>query len=263
MGQSSLPKWVPGTIEFIGAGWITLKPHHKIIPSQNHFVPDHIFAPKRSPAQNFDPTLQNLPRGRFWELSKSLQKERTAIFREILSRIHPSKLQTKPRGEKQFFVILSCKNPKFCVRNQTFTHYFFPPPPVVRYSFSLASAPASEPRALHFSRYLQQHSSAAAYSNSSSIQQQHAAADACSTSTSTQLHSSMQQHHSSISSSMPLLCLASCLLAPPASPPPAWPPLARLLPASLPLPPGPCRLGLLRLASCSRNLVFYGTRPLP
>ena len=34
LGQSSLPIWILGTIEFIWAGWIPLNPHHKIIPLQ-------------------------------------------------------------------------------------------------------------------------------------------------------------------------------------------------------------------------------------
>ena len=53
-GQSSLPIWLLGTIEFIWAGWIPLKPHHKIIPSQNYFFRDPCLTPKRSPGQNVD-----------------------------------------------------------------------------------------------------------------------------------------------------------------------------------------------------------------
>ena len=44
------------------------------------------------------------PEADFGNFSKSLQKERTAIFSEILSRIHPSTFQTEPRGEKHIFV---------------------------------------------------------------------------------------------------------------------------------------------------------------
>ena len=44
------------------------------------------------------------PEADFGCFSKSLQKERTANPREILSRIHPSKLQTEPRSEKHMFV---------------------------------------------------------------------------------------------------------------------------------------------------------------
>ena len=43
------------------------------------------------------------PEADFGNFSKSLQKERTANPSEILSRIHPSKLQTEPRGEKHIF----------------------------------------------------------------------------------------------------------------------------------------------------------------
>ena len=47
------------------------------------------------------------PEADFGNFSKSFQKERAAIFSEILSRIHPSKLQTEPRGEKTHFCIFS------------------------------------------------------------------------------------------------------------------------------------------------------------
>ena len=53
--------------------------------------------------------FQNLPRGRFLNFSRSLQKERAANPSEILSRIHPSKLQTEPRGEKHIFVFFHTK----------------------------------------------------------------------------------------------------------------------------------------------------------
>ena len=46
LGQSSLPIWVPGTIEFIWAGGIPLNPHHKIIPPQNHLFPAPRFGTK-------------------------------------------------------------------------------------------------------------------------------------------------------------------------------------------------------------------------
>ena len=44
--------------------------------------------------------------------SKSLQKERAANPSEIPSRIHPSKLQTEPWGEKHIFRVLSFKKSK-------------------------------------------------------------------------------------------------------------------------------------------------------
>ena len=49
------------------------------------------------------------PEADFGNFSKSLQKERAAIFSEILSRIHCSKLQTEPRGEKHIFVLFAAK----------------------------------------------------------------------------------------------------------------------------------------------------------
>ena len=65
-GQSSLPIWLLGTIEFIWAGWIPLNPHHKIIPLQNYLFRDPKITPKTSPGQNVDlgvpksdPGLQN------------------------------------------------------------------------------------------------------------------------------------------------------------------------------------------------------------
>ena len=65
-GRSSLPIWLPGTIEFIWAGWIPLKPHHKSVPPQTNFFRDHFLGPKNSPGQNgdlgvpkSDPGLQN------------------------------------------------------------------------------------------------------------------------------------------------------------------------------------------------------------
>ena len=102
-GQSSLPIWVPGTIEFIWAGWIPLKLHHKIIPPQNHLFRDH-FLPQKGPQPKMLTQPSKIsPEADFGNFSKSLQKERTAIFSGILSRIHYSKLQTEPRGEKHVF----------------------------------------------------------------------------------------------------------------------------------------------------------------
>ena len=43
------------------------------------------------------------PEADFGNFSKSLQQWRTANPREILSRMHPSTLQTEPRGEKHIF----------------------------------------------------------------------------------------------------------------------------------------------------------------
>ena len=49
------------------------------------------------------------PEADFGNFSKSLQKERTAIFSEILSRIHPSTFQTEPRCEKHIFRVFLAK----------------------------------------------------------------------------------------------------------------------------------------------------------
>ena len=54
------PLWVPGTIEFIWAGGIPLKPHHKIFPPQNNFFRGHFLVPKRTPGQNVDLGIRNL-----------------------------------------------------------------------------------------------------------------------------------------------------------------------------------------------------------
>ena len=52
--------------------------------------------------------LKISPEADLGNVSKSLQQVRTANPSEILSRTHPSKLQTEPRGEKHIFYI-SCK----------------------------------------------------------------------------------------------------------------------------------------------------------
>ena len=44
LGQSSLPICVLGTIEFIWAGGIPLKPLHEIIPPQNNLFWDHLLS---------------------------------------------------------------------------------------------------------------------------------------------------------------------------------------------------------------------------
>ena len=88
----------------------SLKSSPQIHSSTKHVFSGPSFGPKKSPGQNVDPTLPDL--GCF---SKSLQKERTANPSEILSRIHHSKLQTEPRGEKHIFCVCSFKNQKFGV----------------------------------------------------------------------------------------------------------------------------------------------------
>ena len=58
-GQSSLPIWLLGTIEFIWAGWIALKPYHKSFLHKTTFCRDHFLVPKGSPGQDVDPGVQN------------------------------------------------------------------------------------------------------------------------------------------------------------------------------------------------------------
>ena len=100
MGQSSLPIWVLGAIEFIWAGGIPLKPNHKIIPPQNIFF-GTMFYTKKLHNPKCRPNIS--PRADYGNFPKSLRKVRTANPSEILSRTRPSKLQTEPRGEKHIF----------------------------------------------------------------------------------------------------------------------------------------------------------------
>ena len=88
-----MPKWVPRTIEFIWVRWNPLRPHTKIIPSQNHLFRDPFFGLKRSPGQNVglrapksDPGLQNPPPG--------MKKQKMRA--EKPCRTPPSELQTEP-----------------------------------------------------------------------------------------------------------------------------------------------------------------------
>ena len=105
-----------------------------------------IFWFKKVPRPKCWPDLSKIsPEADFGNFSKSLQKERTANPSEILSRIHPSKLQTEPRGEKHVCRVFSCKKQilvletqhlriifwildppgMFGVRNPTVTNYFW------------------------------------------------------------------------------------------------------------------------------------------
>ena len=99
-------------------------------PPQNHSSTKPSFSgpfvwQKRVPRPKCWPDPSKIsPEADFGNFSKSLQKERTAIFSEILSRIHPSKLQTEPRGETHFLCFPS-KNQKSGVGNPTFTNYFW------------------------------------------------------------------------------------------------------------------------------------------
>ena len=56
-GQSSLPIWVLGTIEFIWAGRIPLPTHHKMISSQKHFFGTPKFSQKGPRAKMSTPTF--------------------------------------------------------------------------------------------------------------------------------------------------------------------------------------------------------------
>ena len=100
LGQSSLPIWVLGTIEFISARWIPLIPHHKIIPPQNNFFRDH-FSSQKIPEPKCHPKIS--PEADFGNFSRSLQKMRTANPSEMLSRIPPSELKMEQRGKKHIF----------------------------------------------------------------------------------------------------------------------------------------------------------------
>ena len=93
MGQSSLPIWLLGTIEFVWAGWIPLNPHHKIIPLQKYVFRDSKIGQKTSPGQNVDlgvsksdPGLPNLEPG--------MKKQKMRA--EKPCRTPPSKNQTEP-----------------------------------------------------------------------------------------------------------------------------------------------------------------------
>ena len=93
MGQSSLPIWLLGTIEFIWAGWIPLNPHHKIIPSQKYVFRDPKIAKKTSPGKivdlgvpKSDPGLQNP--------DPDLKKQKMRA--EKPCRTPPSEFQTEP-----------------------------------------------------------------------------------------------------------------------------------------------------------------------
>ena len=108
-GQNSGPIWAPGTIEFIWAGWIPLKPHHNFIPPRYHFFQDHFFAQKSPQPKMFTQPFKISPESDFRCFPKSLQKERTANPSEILSRTHPSKPQTEPRSENRVFRIFLAK----------------------------------------------------------------------------------------------------------------------------------------------------------
>ena len=93
LGQSSLPIWVLGTIEFIWPGWIPLNPHHKTIPVQTYLFREPEIAQKTSPGPNVDlgvpesdPGLQNPTPG--------MKKQKMRA--EKPCRTLPSKNQTEP-----------------------------------------------------------------------------------------------------------------------------------------------------------------------
>ena len=86
--------------------------------SQNHSSTKHVFSgpfswPKKVPRPKCWPDPSKIsPEADFGNFSKSLQKERTANPSEILSRIHFSKFQTEPRGEKHVVCLFSPHNSK-------------------------------------------------------------------------------------------------------------------------------------------------------
>ena len=84
-------------------------------PPQNHSSTKQllfgtIFRPKKVPGPKCRPQIS--PEADFGNSSKSLQQVRTANPSEILSRTHPSKLQTEPRGEKLIFRIFPARIPR-------------------------------------------------------------------------------------------------------------------------------------------------------
>ena len=86
---------------------------------QNHSSTKHVFSgpcfvPKTPPSQNV--AFKIFPEADFKNFSKSLQKVRTANSSQILNRIHTSKLQTEPRGEKHvsFCVFFQQKSNVWC-----------------------------------------------------------------------------------------------------------------------------------------------------
>ena len=95
MGQSSLPIWIPGTIEFIGAGGIPLPTCHKMISSQNQFFRDPNIFPKRSPGQNVN---LGVPKSDPGPTNPPLGMKKQKMRAEIPCRTPPSKNQTEPYG---------------------------------------------------------------------------------------------------------------------------------------------------------------------
>ena len=108
-GQNATPKWAPRTIEFIWVRWNPLKPHTKMISSQNHLFRDPCFGLKRSPGQNVGlrapksyPWLKNPPPG--------MKKQKMRA--EKPCRTPPSELQTEPYGASCGQKAFSSQNPK-------------------------------------------------------------------------------------------------------------------------------------------------------
>ena len=95
LGQSSLPIWVPGTIEFIWAEGIPLYPHHKIISSQKYVFRDPKIDPKASPGQNVD---LGVPKSDPGPPNPSPGMKKQKMRAEIPCRTPPSKNQTEPYG---------------------------------------------------------------------------------------------------------------------------------------------------------------------
>ena len=99
-----MPIWLPGTIEFIWAGWIPPNPHHKIIPLQNYLFRDPKITPKTSPGQNVD---LGVPQPEPGHQNPSPGMEKQKMCAEKQCRTPPSKNQTEPYsasyGRKPFW----------------------------------------------------------------------------------------------------------------------------------------------------------------
>ena len=113
LGQSSLPKWVLWTIEFI---WVLENPlncHDKIISSQILFFRDPFLTPKRSPGQNVDLGIQNPILG---SKNQPLGMKKQKMRAEKPCRTQALELQMEPYsasyGQKPFWRVSSKFGPE-------------------------------------------------------------------------------------------------------------------------------------------------------
>ena len=102
-----------------------------------------IFYSKNAPKPKCRPQIS--PEADFLNFSNSLQKERTANPSEILSRIHPSKLQTEPRGEKHISVFFYKKISSFVSETQHLPPKGFLAKILTRGPQTRSQAPQSDP----------------------------------------------------------------------------------------------------------------------